>query len=87
MPRKIDETQPKPERKLSAKTVPKPQAETVVRSVQDVANEIIDTVRSAVTVQKKPRKPRQPLTDEQKQVLRERLVKAREAKQAKRNVE
>ena len=87
MPRKIDETQPKPERKPSAKAVPKPQAETVVRSVQDVANEIIDTVRSAVTVQKKARKPRQPLTEDQKNVLRERLVKARLAKQEKRNTD
>ena len=86
MPRKDSESK-KPERKPSAKTIPKPSAETVVRSVQDVANEILDTVRSSIVVQKKPRKPRAPLTDDQKNVLRERLVKARLAKQEKRQVE
>ena len=33
---------------------------------------------------KKPRKPRQPLTDEQREALRERLAKARDAKKTKR---
>lgn len=67
--------------------IPKTEAEQAgIRSVQDVANEILNTVRESVTVAKKPRKPRAPLTDEQKQVLRDRLVKAREAKIAKRNI-
>ena len=33
---------------------------------------------------KKPRKPRQPLTDEQREALRQRLAKARDAKKTKR---
>ena len=68
-----------------SKEVPKPELEAngVVRSVQDVANEILNTVRQSVAVpEKKPRKKR-VLSDEQKQVLRDRLVKAREAKSAK----
>ena len=56
-----------------------------VRSVQEVSQEIINAVLSSVAPVKKERKKR-VLSDEAKDALRERLVKARQVKADKKKV-
>ena len=74
-------SEPKP----SAKRVPKTAMETTgsVRSTADVANDILQAVRSSL---EKPKRPKRILSDEQKANLSERLVKARAARVAKRTI-
>lgn len=64
--------------------VPLPEAEqSGIRSVSDVAKEIVDAVKTHMIPPKKERKPRAPLSEEQKEKRRENLVKARLVKSSK----
>ena len=54
-----------------------------IKSVADVAKEILDSVRGQIQPVKAERKKR-VLSEDQKAALRERLVKAREVKASKR---
>ena len=71
MPRKIKETIKTEIEKSGA-----------ARTVHEISQEIINTVRASVAPVKKERKKR-ILSDEAKDALRERLVKAREVKASK----
>lgn len=78
-------------KKSRKKTVdpPEPPPEKVMRSRKSVAETNIEPVESAETnvePVKKPRKARAPLSEDQKQVLRDRLASARQAKAIKRGV-
>lgn len=77
-------SEPVPDPVPEPKPAPKKTRRQTTEVVDTFAKQIIDTVRESIKPPKQVRAKRPPLSEEQKQVLRDRLIKAREAKVAKR---